>query len=616
MKNQFCTSLFNYNRFQTREILIGDLRIGGNNPIRVQSMTNTKTIDTESTVEQIRNLYEVGCELVRLTTPTVRDAQNLSNIKKELLTKGIKIPLVADVHFVREAAETAARIIEKVRINPGNYSEKINNAQIEFTDGEYNEELEKTALNLLPLINICKEYGTAVRIGVNHGSLSQRIMSRYGDTPLGMVESALEFLRMFEAENYKNLIISMKSSNVRVMVQSYRLLVSRMIEEGMNYPLHLGVTEAGDGYEGRIKSAIGIGSLLEDGIGDTIRVSLTETPENEIPVAVKMVAKYHHKINTNSSSPNEDLFNPFEYRKRKINIPSGFELKLPLVGIQINSADLTEDTLKKLYFRKVRDQYKHSDNSPDLFILYSDAGSVFYSSEDICRFIDGENLNSLKEWNKFFCVINMDNDFYNIPVNSAQIIILKADSQNTIYNVRSFISYLQSQGLENPIVLQYVSEESDKEQFVIQTSVNISSLLVDGLIDGLIITAKNIETELINETVFNMLQAARIRITRTEYISCPSCGRTLFDLVSVTAKIRSKTAHLKGVKIGIMGCIVNGPGEMADADYGYVGSGKNKVTLYKGKEVVERNIDEDDAVIKLIDLIKKDGKWVDDNLNI
>ncbi|HEY5533677.1 MAG TPA: (E)-4-hydroxy-3-methylbut-2-enyl-diphosphate synthase [Ignavibacteria bacterium] len=633
-------SLIKYSRFITREVKIGDIPLGGTNPIRLQSMTTTDTMNTKATVEQSIRIIKAGADYVRITAPSIKDANNLAEIKKELKAKGYNTPLIADIHFTPNAAETAARIVEKVRVNPGNYVDKKKFEIIEYTDNEYNAEIERIYERFSPLVKICKEYGTAMRIGTNHGSLSDRIMSRFGDTPAGMVESALEFLKICEDLNYYNIVLSMKASNPQVMVQAYRLLVNRMLELGMNYPLHLGVTEAGDGEDGRIKSAIGIGSLLEDGLGDTVRVSLTEDPEFEIPVCRKLVERYTTRKNDKpipeiSSNP----LNPSEYKRRETIEVSKIGGKNVPVVILTSTEDIynSSEGLKKAgyYYSETLDKWVIGDIAPDYIYLerkdlkyklpatlkkifdykyWSSSESkessypLFTLKEFISRQERASELNFLK--------INTGdiykNEFGKAAEEKNLVLILETDNENAFADLRrSFIELINS-GIKHPVVVKRnYSGIGDDEKFIIYSSADLGSLFIEGFGDGIWLDSDGTPDDVITRCSFGILQASRVRISKTEYISCPSCGRTLFDLQETTALIKKHTSHLKGVKIGIMGCIVNGPGEMADADYGYVGSGQGKITLYKGKEIMKRNINTEIAVNELINLIKENGDWVE-----
>jgi (E)-4-hydroxy-3-methylbut-2-enyl-diphosphate synthase len=657
----YCESLFEYQRLRTREVRIGDLLLGNNHPVRIQTMTTTDTMDTMATVEQSIRCIEAGSELVRITAPSRKEAENLLNIKNELKRRGYHTPLVADIHFTPNAAEIAARIVEKVRVNPGNYVDKKKFEQIEYTDAEYAEEIERIRERFTPLVKICREYGTAMRIGTNHGSLSDRIMSRYGDTPIGMVESAMEFLRIARDESYHQVVLSMKSSNPQVMVQAYRLLIKTMKDEfGEIYPLHLGVTEAGDGEDGRIKSAIGIGSLLEDGIGDTIRVSLTEDPEFEIPVCKDLVKRYQHSSPSTQGIQHSVLpYNPFEYQRREtfpVDNIGGKQApvviadlgKIKNIGRQdLNSIGYTYD--------EASDKWTIGDSAADYvftghqlldfdlpgtlkIIVYpatwleaTDKTKYFPIFSDL-GYTEAKQKSELLN----FVMIDCFNDgtdpaayldhFANDP---SAVICLSSTNKNAMQSVRQMFVELMEKNLKNPVVLITDSKWQTPDEHLIHFATETGALLLDGLGDGICLgysSQAGMETmqtngrtylpvqnryQFTNNTAFSILQATRTRISKTEYISCPSCGRTLFDLQETTAKIRAVTNHLKGVKIAIIGCIVNGPGEMADADFGYVGSGPGKITLYKGKEVVKRNVNSEIAVEELINLIKENGAWVE-----
>lgn len=651
---------FQYKRIPSIEVKIGNLLLGGNQPIMIQSMTTTDTMDTEKTVEQSIRMVESGSELVRITAPSVSEAKNLENIRNALREKGYNVPLVADIHFTPNAAEVAARIVEKVRVNPGNYADKKNFKEIDYTDESYNAELERIYKKFSPLVKICKEHGTAMRIGTNHGSLSDRIMSRYGDSPLGMVESAWEFLKICEDFDYQDVVISMKASNAQVMVQAYRLLMSRMIKSGRIYPLHLGVTEAGEGEDGRVKSALGIATLLMDGIGDTVRVSLTEEPEYEAPVAKFLVDYYQHfeKLPENNSTEiteeNINLpFNPYEFNRKisnsSLNI-GGHEVPRVVGDISANSQNVTDLKPMGWHYLPALDKYNASDISADFVYLgdniptYELPGGLKqvynYATWQKMKEIFPEKNNIFPYFENFaqFLAENETPTHYFLAIQEADIEnILKAEKsiENAIfvlysssyiptYDYRKIIYRLIELGIKNPILVKVARKAqydfyndahlpeylqlSNEAKTQLSVSADLSTLLIDGLIDGVWI--ENADNILLR-TVFGCLQMSRMRITKTEYISCPSCGRTLFDLQETTAKIRARTEHLKGVKIGIMGCIVNGPGEMADADYGYVGVGPDKISLYRGKEVIMKNVKTAESVDRLIDLIKEDGRWVD-----
>ncbi len=629
-------NLSNYTRFKTIEVKVGPIAIGGKNPIHIQSMTTANTMNTSATVDESIRMIDAGCKLVRITAPSKKDAENLANIKNELRLKGYKTPLVADIHYTPNAAEIAAKIVEKVRINPGNYADKKKFEEIDYTDESYNNELLRIEEKFTPLVQICKQNNTSMRIGTNHGSLSDRILSRYGDTPKGMVESALEFIRICRKHDYHNIVISMKASNTRVMVYAYRLLVNEMIKEGMKYPLHLGVTEAGEGEDGRIKSAVGIGTLLSEGIGDTIRVSLTEAPEHEMPVAQKILDHFknihnHKKI----AETKQHQIDYFQYKKRKtFQVENIGNKNVPIVISDLsNRKKITQASFFSLGYRYSvpLDKWHISEMASDF--IYIGENEINFEIPGTLRIIS--NYSSWMKHKKGFPIFNLKEyekikDFsetlnflkiYDHEITSSSINILKnnkslvifleSENINCIAAMRKFFFELMEEKIENPIIISRKYEFNDDEQLQISASIDIGSLLIDGLGDGICISSNNCSNKMLNSISFGILQASRTRISKTEYISCPSCGRTLFDLQETTAKIRKVTDHLKGVKIGIMGCIVNGPGEMADADYGYVGTGPGKITLYKEKTVVKKNVPESEAVDALIDLIKENGDWVD-----
>ena len=629
-------SLSNYKRFNTIEVKVGPIAIGGKNPIHIQSMTTANTMNTSATVDESIRMIDAGCKLVRITAPSKKDAENLANIKNELRLRGYKTPLVADIHYTPNAAETAAKIVEKVRINPGNYADKKKFEEIDYTDESYNNELLRIEEKFTPLVQICKQNNTSMRIGTNHGSLSDRILSRYGDTPKGMVESALEFIRICRKHDYHNIVISMKASNTRVMVYAYRLLVNEMIKEGMKYPLHLGVTEAGEGEDGRIKSAVGIGTLLSEGIGDTIRVSLTEAPEYEMPVAQKILDHFkdihnHKKI----AETKQHQIDYFQYEKRKtFQIENIGNKNVPIVISDLsNRTKITQASFFSLGYRYSvpLDKWHISEMASDF--IYIGENEINFEIPGTLRIIS--NYSSWIEHKKGFPIFNLKeygkikdfNENLNflkiydhemtpslidiLKNNKSVVIFLESENINCIGAMRKFFFELMEKKIENPVIISRKYEFNDDEQLQISASIDIGSLLIDGLGDGICISSNNCSNKMLNSISFGILQASRTRISKTEYISCPSCGRTLFDLQETTAKIRKVTDHLKGVKIGIMGCIVNGPGEMADADYGYVGTGPGKITLYKEKTVVKKNVPENEAVDALIDLIKENGDWVD-----
>ena len=639
MKDYFNKNLFKYNRRTSIPVKIGNIEMGGNNPVRIQSMTTTDTMDTNATVNQSIRMINAGCELVRVTAPSIKDAKNLRNIKDELNKKGYNVPLVADIHFTPNAAEIAAEIVEKVRINPGNYADKKKFQQIEYDDKSYNDEIERIYERVSPLIKICKTNGTAMRIGTNHGSLSDRIMSRFGDTPLGMVESALEYLRICEDHNYHNIVLSMKASNPLVMVHAYRLLVDKLNNSNLkDYPLHLGVTEAGEGEDGRIKSAIGIGTLLDDGIGDTIRVSLTEEPEFESPVAKLLVNRYNSRANhTLIKQPKNINFSPFKYEKRESN--ELFDIggdNFPIVISSLSNLEILDknkfENLGITYNTKSK-IWEKSDTSPD-YIYIGDSLNTdginyqfivdysswlkdrnkknYYPLLTFNEFIDLDK-NLFSENINFLMIQTTDLEkFKNIRIPENFVLILNSNNEHFMPDMRSF--FLKNFDIKNPVILSKNYDLNYSDDLIIHSSTDIGGLFIQGYGDGIFIrnhSSEIKEIKKINNLSFKILQAARVRVTSTDFISCPSCGRTLFDLQETTAMIRERTDHLKGLKIGIMGCIVNGPGEMADADYGYVGSGVDKITLYRGQEVVKRGINFKYGVDELVNLIKEDGNWIE-----
>ncbi len=681
--NSYCESLSTYKRLKTREVKVGKLTIGGNNPVRIQTMTTTDTMDTKATVEQTIRCIKAGAELVRITAPSKNEAENLQNIKEHLHKLGYFTPLVADIHFTPNAAEIAAKIVEKVRVNPGNYVDKKKFEQIEYTDAEYAEEIDRIKERFTPLVLICKAHGTAMRIGTNHGSLSDRIMSRYGDTAIGMVESAMEFLRIARGEDYHNIILSMKSSNPLVMVQAYRLLITHMQDEfGECYPLHLGVTEAGDGEDGRIKSAIGIGSLMEDGIGDTIRVSLTEDPEFEIPVCKDLVSRYAvgnlqlassngqeamgkeqtevgiEKLTVaNCKLPTANLFySPFEYKRRTttaVNNIGGKNVPIVMADFML-AKTITATDLDVIGYRY--------DAETDKWNIGDAAADYIYSADKIIDFSMPGTLGFIcnyKIWNNAvtdekkcfplftpyefltaekkhatlnFISVSVDDDngalIKTLKKEKTVVLCIYSAKKNAMQQMRMFVNGLMQQNINCPIFIAVESMQTNIDAQLIEYSATAGGLLLDGMGDGiwLMNDPSNMVTDkvsgrtylaatnnhqFLNNTSFSILQAVRTRISKTEYISCPSCGRTLFDLQETTSKIRNVTNHLKGLKIAVMGCIVNGPGEMADADFGYVGSGVGKITLYRGKEVVKKNINSEIAVDELINLLKESGVWIE-----
>ncbi len=684
----YCNSLTEYKRLATLEVKVGDLLLGNFHPIRVQTMTTTDTMDTVATVEQTIRCIEAGAELVRITAPSKKEAENLQNIKQELKKRGHTIPLIADIHFTPNAAEIAARIVEKVRVNPGNYVDKKKFEFIDYTDVEYVEEIDRIRERFTPLVRICKDYGTAMRIGTNHGSLSDRIMSRYGDTAMGMVESAMEFLRIARAESYHNIVLSMKSSNPLVMVQAYRLLIQQMMSEFNEcYPLHLGVTEAGDGEDGRVKSAAGIGTLLEDGIGDTIRVSLTEDPELEIPVCRDLVKRYSSRKGHFSIPPieGEKISYSYEYKRREtFAVDNIGEKHVPVVIADLSKIEnITPQHLQSIgyTYNAATDKWNISDSAADYVftgnqilnftlpgtlkvIVYpatwqqattspSTVGgqgeAKYFPIYDAAGYIDSEvpgdpSISLLpsgagRDRLNFVMIDCFSdetpvNDFTyldELANNTSVVLCLSSTNQHAMPAVRRMFIELINRNIKNPVVIICDSNWQTADEHLIHYATECGALLLDGFGDGICLgmaseaynnasvtnasgrnylNNQTIE-QFVNSTAFSILQATRTRISKTEYISCPSCGRTLFNLQETTAKIRSVTNHLKGVKIAIMGCVVNGPGEMADADFGYVGSGVGKITLYRGKEVVKRNVDSDIAVSELISLLKESDAWIE-----
>ena len=597
MSLRYCDSLYSYSRRPTREVRVGRVRVGGSNPIRVQSMITCDTMDTAKSIDQTLDLVAVGCEIVRITAPTVRDAANLEEIANGLRARNCGVPLVADIHFKPEAAMEAAKWVEKVRINPGNYADKKKFSVREYTDNEYNEELHRIREKFSPLVELCRDRGIAMRIGTNHGSLSDRIMNRYGDTPLGMVESALEFARIARDLGYHDFIFSMKASNPKVMIEAYRLLVARLASEGSdwNYPIHLGVTEAGDGEDGRIKSAIGIGSLLADGIGDTIRVSLTEDSVHEIPVARALVEAVSAKASGLQQFPaimgRRYSYDAFSYQRR----PSH---RMAIAGVKLGGGELVRVIVRRSTYEKLAHKVDRlGDYQPE--IIYESAGirELDPASDSEVEAVNAEPRD----------VIVTVRDGVDLPVIAAfRILAARLEARHPV---------LLKDTLSN-------SSASDPDflSTLLTAATNIGALLCDGIGDAVLVQGGMLGLGAGHATVgpgqslrlaYNILQAAGARIFKTDYVACPSCGRTLFDLQSTTARIKEATSHLKGVKIAIMGCIVNGPGEMADADFGYVGGAPGKVNLYVGKSAVKFNIPEKDAVERLKDLIREHGKWTE-----
>lgn len=630
---QYIDSLTSYQRLQTLPVKVGNLTIGNHHPLVLQTMVNTDTMDTIATVEQCIRCIEAGAEIVRITAPSKKEAENLFYIKQLLREKGYTTPLVADIHFTPNAADIAAEIVEKVRINPGNYLDKKKFELKEYSNESYQEEIQKIEEKFIHFLNICKKYKTAIRIGANHGSLSDRIMSRYGDTPMGMVESAMEFLRIARKVQFHHIVLSMKSSNPMVMVQAYRLLISTMKDEfGECYPLHLGVTEAGDGEDGRIKSAIGIGSLLEDGIGDTIRVSLTENPEFEIPVCHNLAHRYnngffHHLLEIKSLP-----YNPLNYQRQdtlKIGNIGGFQTPIVIADLS-QKKEITIKDIEGIGYIFKGGKWQSSDIAVD-YILVDELPNIILpqSLQSIVPFkkIEKENTSNTIPLYTFEQYTHLPSTTHIVRIDITKlsleecskkefstqaVLMLCIDAKANLQVVRTWCIKLKTLGIKNPVVIYSTSNFDNKENHLLHQSIVLGGLLLDGFGDGICIHSlgkENISLQQETNIAFGILQATRTRITKTEYISCPSCGRTLFDLMETTAKIRQATKHLKGVKIAIMGCIVNGPGEMADADFGYVGSGVGTINLYKGKDIVKKNIPENIAVEELIQLLKEHHVW-------
>jgi (E)-4-hydroxy-3-methylbut-2-enyl-diphosphate synthase len=617
---KYCEDLFNYKRNKTVDVKVGNIGIGGNNPIRIQSMTTTDTNDTEKTAEQAIRIIEAGGELVRITAQGQREAKNLKNIKKLIRSKGYDTPLAADIHFNANAALTAAKTVEKVRINPGNFTGDAKKFDLDkYSDELFEKELERMKEKIVPFLDVCKEHDTAIRIGTNHGSLSDRIMSRYGDTPEGMVEACMEYLRICEQNNFHDIVLSIKSSNTRVMVHTVRLLNATMKKEDMHYPLHLGVTEAGSEDEGRIKSAVGSGALLADGLGDTIRVSLTEAPENEIPVAEKLVGHITKRAGHKEIMPvDAGLYSPFEYNRRKTR-------QILNIG-----GDRTAVVIAKGDYAEAA--HAGCLNKPDL--IFTDKIPEENEPADIPAIIPFEIWTEQKSFNTYpylrfniikstipydtelFLLVTHDDagdKLYSfLEDHPNTILILEPENINRPVEQRAFILGLMNKGLQTPVIIAGEYDENDKENFQIITAADTGILFLDGLADGLMLSNKgSTPVPVVIDTAFGILQASRVRFTTTEFISCPGCGRTLFGLEEITREIKARTKHLKGLKIGIMGCIVNGIGEMADADYGYVGAGPGNVSLFRNRELIKKNIPNDRAVDELIALIKEYGDWTE-----
>lgn len=623
----YCKSLYRFSRREAIEVNINGVPMGGHNPIRIQTMTTTNTNDTLATVEQCIKAAKAGADYIRITTQGVKEASNLSSIKQELHQRGYTIPIIADIHFNPNAAMEAARYADKIRINPGNF---VAPHPKPAGSGDEQEEADNTTLieaKLVPLLELCRERGVALRIGVNHGSLSERIMARYGDSPEGMVESAMEFIKICTRHNFHSIVVSMKASNVRIMVQAVRLLAARMLIEGMKYPIHLGVTEAGNGEDGRIKSAVGIGTLLADGIGDTVRVSLTEDPENEIPVAKKLVS-YFEKRSSFPEIPSMDPlpYNPFNYTCRKTrNVGNIGDDNPPVVVANLSVTSRVTGNLLSAWgwsYNHEAKKWEHSEIAADYFYLGSATIgeeviteglpllSTANSSSQIPR--QGNQPGSINISAQPICQMVTDADVLSGPLPSTvqdspnTILMLSTAYSNGFAGQRAAFIRLMNNHQDIPVIISREYDDDDRESFQLKAAADIGGLLVDGLGDGVMVTAPAIADEDICSTVFSVLQAARTRITKTDYIACPGCGRTLFNLQQTLEKVKAHTGHLRGLKIAVMGCIVNGPGEMADADYGYVGAGPGRVTLYKSKQVMKKNIPEEDALDELIGLINAD----------
>jgi (E)-4-hydroxy-3-methylbut-2-enyl-diphosphate synthase len=633
---KYCDNIDQYSRFLTREVMIGDIALGGSNPIRIQSMTSTDTLDTQKSVEQCIRIFDAGADFVRLTTQTARHAENLANIRKELNDRGYNKPLIADIHFSPKVAEVAAAIIEKVRINPGNYVDRKGGQAIE-TEEQYQEELVKIEEQFVHLIEICKANKTALRIGCNHGSLSGRIVNRYGDTVEGMAQAVMEFLQIARKHDFHEIVISLKASNTRVMVYAYRLLMNKMISNGWNYPLHLGVTEAGDGEDGRIKSAVGIGTLLADGLGDTVRVSLTEDPEKEIPVAREIVNYFNHRNKHQKiSGLNKLLKNPYEYSKRQTFLSSEIGSHKPAVVIADLSrhASIVESDLKKLGFKTNSEgNWITGDGVPDYVFVgqafisvinlegikficdvddWSKTNGSFPYFNNIQQFIDSKNKSDKMNFIEIYNSKENVEKLIQIKNEQSVVLLLESENENIVADRRAFMQLLINLNMLFPVVVRGVYSEPDFVSFQIKSSCDTGPMFIDGYADGIILQ-NEAEKDLkkVVQTSFGILQASRTRMSKTEFISCPSCGRTLFEIQNVTEKLKKRTGHLKNLKLAVMGCIVNGPGEMADADYGYVGAGVGNVSLYKGKDVVKKNIPSEIAIDELVQLIKEHGDWKD-----
>ena len=625
--------LFNYSRRETSEVNIGATPMGGSNPIRIQSMTNTATQDTEACVAQAKRIVDAGGEYVRLTTQGIKEAENLRNINAALRHDGYMVPLIADVHFNPKVADVAALYAEKVRINPGNYVDSARTFKhLEYTDEEYAKELQKIRDRFVPFLNTCKENHTAIRIGVNHGSLSDRIMSRYGDTPEGMVESCMEFLRICVEEGFTDVVISIKASNTVVMVRTVRLLAEVMEKEGMHFPLHLGVTEAGDGEDGRIKSALGIGALLADGLGDTIRVSLSEAPEAEIPVARKLVdyigQRQNHPYIPGAAAPAFSYLNPTRRTTHAIHNIGGEQQPVVVAARLEGKLDFNPPFIPDYVYigHRQPETCLTTEDKGELDIQFIVDADIWQNQPNTWPAFNSDQLQVLSACTaplKFLFITYLglnDEVIACLKYHPEMVLIAQSNHPNRLGGQRALVHQLMNEGLKTPVIFFQHYAEKNSEDFQLKAATDMGALIFDGFCDGIFLFNQNnpekglhIDDKLIDATAFNILQAGRLRTSKTEYISCPGCGRTLYDLTQTIARIKAATSHLKGLKIGIMGCIVNGPGEMADADYGYVGAGRGKISLYKKKECIEKNIPEEEAVEKLIELIKANGDWTEES---
>ena len=617
--------LFNYSRRETSEVNIGATPMGGSNPIRIQSMTNTATQDTEACVAQAKRIVDAGGEYVRLTAQGIKEAENLMNINASLRRDGYMVPLVADIHFNPKVADVAALYVEKVRINPGNYVDAARTFKhLDYTDEEYAQELQKIRDRFIPFLDICKANHTAIRIGVNHGSLSDRIMSRYGDTPEGMVESCMEFLRICVEQDFKDVVISIKASNTVVMVKTVRLLAAVMEQENMYFPLHLGVTEAGDGEDGRIKSALGIGALLADGLGDTIRVSLSEAPEAEIPVARKLVGyivqRQNHPYIPGADVPEFNYLSPTRRKTTAVHNIGGENLPV-VISVRLDgNMEFNPQFVPDYVYtgRSLPEQLREDTQyivDSDIWLSEAISGADMTGIWPSFKSDQLPFISTCPSSLKFLFITYMglnDEAIACLKLHPEIVLVSQSIHPNRLGEQRALVHQMMKEGLDNPVVFFEHYSEDETENLQIKAAADMGALIFDGLCDGLLLYNQgSIDPVLLDTTAFGILQAGRVRTSKTEYISCPGCGRTLYDLESTIARIKAATGHLKGLKIGIMGCIVNGPGEMADADYGYVGAGRGKISLYKKKECIEKNIPEEEAVEKLIELIRKNGDYTE-----